>query len=152
MAALADDVKGYIVRALACFDTPETVAKAVKAEFELDVTRQQVAAYDPNKVVGANLSEKWKMVFEETRKRFLEDASSIGVANRTVRLRRLERMADKAESIGAIGLAAQLLEQAAKESGGSYTNQRNINHSGGIEVGTKEQRDAAVSAATDADA
>lgn len=124
MAALTDDVKAYVVRALACFETPETVAKAVKAEFDLDVTRQQVAAYDPNKVVGARLSEKWCAVFEETRAKFLADTSSIGIAHRAVRLKRLERMADKAETMGAIGLAASLLEQAAKEAGDAYTNRQ----------------------------
>lgn len=124
MAALTDDVKAYIVRALACFETPETVARAVKAEFDLDVTRQQVAAYDPNKVVGASLSAKWRAVFEETRAKFLADTSSIGIAHRAVRLKRLERMADKAESMGAIGLAASLMEQAAKEVGEAYTNKQ----------------------------
>ena len=124
MAALDDDVKAFIVRALACFDTPETVAKAVKAEFGLDVTRQQCEAYDPNKAIAAKLGEKWRVLFEETRKSFLEDTSRIGIAHRAVRLKRLERMADKAENMGAIGLAASLMEQAAKEVGEAYTNKQ----------------------------
>jgi hypothetical protein len=124
MAALTDDVKAYIVRALACFDSPTQVAKAIQADFGLTVTPQQVEAYDPNKVTGSKLSSKWRQVFEGARNRFLADTSSIGVSHRAVRLKRLERMASKAEDMGAIGLAASLLEQAAKEAGDAYTNRQ----------------------------
>ncbi len=124
MAALDDDVKAFIVRALACFDSPETVAKAVKAEFGLGVTRQQCEAYDPNKAIGAKLGEKWKTLFEDTRAAFRDDIARIGIANRAVRLRRLDRMAQKAEDMGAIAVAASLMEQAAKEVGEAYTNKQ----------------------------
>lgn len=42
MASLNNEIKAFIVQALACFDTPSQVAKAVKQEFDLDVSRQQV--------------------------------------------------------------------------------------------------------------
>lgn len=35
MATLADDVKAFVVRALACFETATEVAKAVNEEFGL---------------------------------------------------------------------------------------------------------------------
>lgn len=122
MAALKDDVKTFIVQQLACFDTPSVVAEAVKAEFGLSVTRQQVEAYDPSKVSAARLGDKWKVIFEETRKAFLDDTSSIGISHKAVRLRALNRMAAKAEGIGNMALAAQLMEQAAKECGDAFTN------------------------------
>ena len=37
---LPDEVKAFVVQALACFDTPSEVAKAVKEEFGLVVSRQ----------------------------------------------------------------------------------------------------------------
>lgn len=122
MAALKDDVKLFIVQALACFDAPSVVADAVKAEFGEVVTRQQVELYDPTKRNGAKLAEKWREVFEETRRAFLEDTASIGISHKAVRLRALNRMASKAEGMGNMALAAQLMEQAAKECGNSYTN------------------------------
>src|SRR3954452_10970604 len=44
---LTDDVKTFIVRTLAAFDTPSQVARLVKAEYGIDVSRQQVEVYDP---------------------------------------------------------------------------------------------------------
>lgn len=126
MAALAENVKLRIVQALACFDTPSQVAKEIKAEFGLDVSPQQCEAYDPNKRVGQKLSEKFRLIFAETRKAFLEDTSTIGVSHRAVRLRTLQRLIDRAESQGNIGMVSQLLEQVAKETGDAYTNKQKV--------------------------
>ena len=130
MAALADNVKLRIVQALACFDTPSQAAKMVKAEFGLDVSPQQCEAYDPNKRIGQKLSQKFRQIFAETRKTFLEDTSLIGVSHRAVRLRTLQRMIDRAESQGNLALTAQLLEQVAKETGDTYTNKHKLEHTG----------------------
>ncbi|KIC21722.1 hypothetical protein, partial [Leisingera sp. ANG-Vp] len=46
--------------------------------------------------------------------------------NRAVRLRTLQRMAEKAETMGNTVLAKGLLEQAAKEVGNAYTNRREL--------------------------
>ncbi|MDN7490581.1 DUF2280 domain-containing protein [Burkholderia sp. AU45274] len=130
MAALAENVKLRIVQALACFDTPSQVAKEIKAEFGLDVAPQQCEAYDPNKRAGQRLSDKYRAIFEETRKTFLEDTSLIGVSHRAVRLRTLQRMIDKCEAQGNVGMVAQLLEQVAKETGDAYTNRHRLEHTG----------------------
>lgn len=126
MAALTDDVKMFIVHALACFDTPQQVADAVKAEFGLTVTRQQCQAYDPGKSMGAKLSKKWCEIFDATRKAFLVDQASIPIANQNFRLRALNNLYQNAAARGNVALAAQLLEQAAKESGGAFTNRREM--------------------------
>jgi hypothetical protein len=124
MAALKDDVKAFIVQALACFDKPSQVATAVKEEFKIEVTRQQVESYDPTKYAGRTLNIKWRTLFDDTRKRFREETAEIGIANRAARLRALDRMADKAESKGNLPLAIQIIEQAAKEVGDVYVNRR----------------------------
>lgn len=124
MAALKDEVKQFIVQALACFDTPTQVANAVKEEFGLVVSRQQVACYDPHCYVGRNLSEKWRTVFSDTRKKFREDVAEIPIASRAFRLRALARMAQQAEGMRNIALAVQVIEQAAKECGDVYVNRR----------------------------
>ncbi|MBY0238476.1 MAG: DUF2280 domain-containing protein [Burkholderiaceae bacterium] len=124
MAALKDEVKAFIVQALACFDKPTQVVAAVKEQFKLDVTRQQVENYDPTKYAGRTLNIKWKTLFEDTRKRFRDQTAEIGIANRAARLRALDRMADKAEAKGNLPLAMQIIEQAAKEVGDVYVNRR----------------------------
>jgi hypothetical protein len=126
MATLTDDVKTYIVQALACFDTPLQVSDAVKQEFALDVPRSHVAMYQPDRKSGKNLSQKYRELFDATRKAFLEDASTIPIANQNFRLRALDRLYQNAASRGNAALAAQLIEQAAKESGGLFTNRREM--------------------------
>lgn len=127
-AKLSDEVKTYIVQALACFDSPSIAAAAVKKDFGIEVSRQLVESHDPNKKAASGLAPKWRVLFEETRKTFLEDTASIGISHRAVRLRALQRMADKAEGQGNMVLASSLLEQAAKEVGNSYTNHRKLDH------------------------
>lgn len=123
---LSDEVKAFIVQALACYDAPSVVAEAVKQEFGLVVSRQSVEQYDPTKRAGRNLSEKWRVVFEATRTEFKAKTNDIPIANKAVRLRALQRMADKAESMRNLPLAAQLLKQAAEEVGDVYTNKQKI--------------------------
>ncbi|EPB7006335.1 TPA: DUF2280 domain-containing protein [Pseudomonas aeruginosa] len=124
MAALSNDVKAFIVQALACFDTPSQVVEAVQKEFGVTVTRQQVETHDPTKYSGKGLAKRWVALFEDTRKRFREETADIPIANRAYRLRALGRMAEKAESMKNLALTAQLLEQAAKECGDVYVNRK----------------------------
>jgi hypothetical protein len=131
MARLDDKVKRFIVQALACFDTPSQVAAAVKDEFGIDISRMQVATYDPMKATGSDLSPKWRAIFEQTRKKFLDDVSAIPIAQQSFRLRALNRMLRLAEDRKNAALAAQLLEQAAKEVGGAFTNRRELTGKGG---------------------
>jgi hypothetical protein len=122
MAALKDEVKRFIVQALACFDTPTQVVQAVKETFGVEVSRQQCEQYDPTKHAGRDLGVRWKAVFEDTRKRFREETAEIPIANRAFRLRAMNRFVERAETMKNIGLAMQILEQAAKEVGDVYVN------------------------------
>jgi hypothetical protein len=135
---LSQHVQTFIVQSLACFDTPSVVVDAVRKEFGETITRQSVEGYDPSKKAGSKLAEKWKALFEETRKTFLEDTATIAISHRAVRLRALQRMAEKAENQGNMVLAANLMEQAAKEVGDSFTNRRALvgADGGAIEVRT----------------
>jgi hypothetical protein len=123
---LSVEVQTFVVQSLACFDSPSVVVAAVKQEYGETITRQAVENYDPNKKAGANLAGKWRQLFAETRKTFLEDTAGIAISHRAVRLRALQRMAEKAETQGNMVLAASLMEQAAKEVGNAYTNRREL--------------------------
>ena len=122
MAALKDEVKAFIVQALACFDTPSQVCQAVKEQYGIEVSRQLCERYDPTKYSGRDLGQKWKTFFQECRKRFREETVDIPIANRAFRLRAMNRFVEKAETMKNIGLAMQILEQAAKETGDIYVN------------------------------
>lgn len=134
MAALKPEVRAFIVQELACFDTPSQIVESVQKEFKVQVTRQQVASHDPTKVAGKGLAQKWVDLFNRTRDRFLNEISDIPIANKAYRLRALDRMMTKAESMRNMALAASLMEQAAKECGDAYTNKQKVEHSGALAV------------------
>ncbi|ELY5202956.1 DUF2280 domain-containing protein, partial [Yersinia enterocolitica] len=73
-------------------------------------------------------------LFNSTRSRFQTEISDIPIANRAYRLRALDRMATKAESMKNFAMTAQLMEQAAKEVGDAYTNKQKVEHSGGMSI------------------
>jgi hypothetical protein len=120
---LTPEVQTYIVQALACHDAPSIVARSVKEEFGLDLSRQRVEAYDPTKRAGKDLAKRWRELFEATRKAFQDETTEIGISHRSVRLRTLQRLATQAETRGTRRLRLPC-EQAAKEMGDAYTNTR----------------------------
>lgn len=136
MAKLNEAEQRFIVQALACYDTPTQVADAVKEEFGVDVTRQQVAAYDPTKVTSKALAKKWRDLFASTRERFRKEVAEIPIADQAYRLRQLHRMAQEVMRRKNIVLAASLLEQAAKEQGGMFTNRREVSGPNGGPIPT----------------
>jgi len=121
MQILTDEIKEFIVKGLACFDTPSQVAQAVKARFEIAITRQHVYAYDPD--ASQQMSPRWKALHAATREKFLRDVAEVGVSHKVVRLRMLDRIARECESCE-VKLALASLEQAAKECGGHYEKRR----------------------------
>jgi hypothetical protein len=133
---LPEEVKVFIVNALAAFDTPSQVAAAVKEEFEIEVSRQVVQAHDPTKFAGRSLAAKWRTMFEVSRKTFLEDVTAIPIANRATRIRALNRMATRAETMKNFKLAADLHKQAAEEMGNAYTNRREVTGKDGAPLPT----------------
>lgn len=131
MAKLSEAEKRFIVQALACYDTPTQVVEAVKEEFGTVIERSHVAQYDPSKASGRDVAKKWRDLFEDTRARFRKEISEIPIAEQSYRLRQLNRMVQEAMRRKNIVLAASLLEQAAKESGGMFTNKRELSGPGG---------------------
>ena len=126
---LSDEVRLFIVERLAVFDSPQTVATAVKNEFGVVVSRQAVEAYDPTRKAGQPLSPKLREHFCRTRQKFRRDIDDIPVASKAYRLTVLGEMVEQLRSLGNCLGAAALLEQAAKEVGGVY-----VGRAGGAEV------------------
>ncbi|VXA55323.1 conserved hypothetical protein [Acinetobacter proteolyticus] len=114
MATLKEPVKIFIVQALACRDTPQEVADAVKQEFGLEISRIQCAAYDPTKVAGKNLSKKFIDLFNSTREEFDKGALDIPIVNKFYRLREIQKMYEKAGKN--VQLRQSLIKLAREES------------------------------------
>jgi hypothetical protein len=124
MARLEPNVQAYIVQRLACFDSPKQIADAVLDAFGVTIIRQRVEDYDPAK--RPKLAKKWVAMHAAMRSAFLEETAKEPAAHRAVRVRRLGRMAERAEQKGNAVFAASLYEQIAKEVGDSYTNKRDV--------------------------
>jgi len=123
MPTLNDEMKTFIVKRLACYETPSRVAEAVKANFDIEISRQHVYAYDPDS--SQQIAPRWKELHAATRQALLRDAAEIGIAHKMVRLRMLERLAHRYER-HSVALALKCLEMAAKECGGMYENRKPI--------------------------
>lgn len=124
MAQLKKEIKLFIVRSLAVFNTPSETAEAVYQEFEVKITKQNCEKYDPTKRSGENLSAELKAEFEATRKQFLDNPQHIPIANLAYRLQLMQRVINGAGKNSVLIL--KTLEQAAKDEGGAFTNRKEI--------------------------
>ena len=142
MAKLTKEQILRIVERLACFEEPSEVAEAVNEEFGVSVTRQQVWTYDPTRPANdGRIAKDLRDLFGKTRVRFVAETEGIGIAHKRYRLERLQRMFAKAEGMRNYGLAASLLEQAAKEIGGAYTNRKELTGAGGGPIEQHHEHD-----------
>jgi hypothetical protein len=118
MSVLTDEIKAFIVRGLARYETPTRVAASVNAQFGIAIDRRQVYAYDP---AGSRPpAQRWIDLHAATRAKFLAAAAEIGIAHKVVRLRMLDRYANRCDESNSMERAAAFLAQAAKECGGFY--------------------------------
>ncbi len=131
MPDLTDEQKTFIVRCLACFDSPSEVAVLVKEEWNIEVSRQQVRQYNPLQVETA---KKWEALFHATREEFLKDQAAIGIAQKSYRLKVLHDVLHKALAKKNYPMVLEALEKAAKDSGGAYTNTRQISGTLGVSI------------------
>jgi hypothetical protein len=119
---LTNEHQVFIVQCLAYFMMPSEIVEALKAEFNITISRELVRRYNPNQVHRSK--NKWGKIFDEARKAYLEAPHDIGIAHLTHRLDRLNQMMVNAIRLKNYPLAAQLIEQAAKDNGGLFTNKQ----------------------------
>lgn len=110
------------------FSTPQEVVDLVKENFDFAIERSHVFYYDASK--NSKIHKKWKEIFDVTRKNFLEDVSTIPIANRAYRMRELDRIygnqkRQSAKLQNPVEMRATL-KQAAEEEGGAFTNRREL--------------------------
>jgi len=120
---LTDEIKEFIVRRLACFETPSRVVDAVKVIFGIEITRQRVYVYDPR--CPQPPAQRWRDLHAMTREKFLRGVAEIGISHKAVRLQMLDRLARRCER-SRVALALASLALAAKDCGGFYENRRPI--------------------------
>lgn len=128
MATLSHRHKSFIVTALARFHTPTEVVELVQEEFGLELDRRQVDYYNPR--TSQQPAARWCDLFEEARKKYVDDVSDVAIAHERFRLEKLEEILRDRMRRMDHGTAMAALEQAAKERGKAYTNVRDLQSRG----------------------
>lgn len=130
MAKLKKAEQLFIVRSLAQFMTPTEVVKAIKETFKVDVSPQQVEAYDPTKVAGRDLRKEYKEVFEATREEYLKQPiHNISGANDIVQLKILSDLLWAKKNN--VTMTIKIVDQMQKIMKGFYEKRLEITGAGG---------------------
>ena len=86
----------HVVRRLAAYDGPAEIARDMRRQFGIEITRQAIAQYDPTK--GSECAEAWAELFRAARREYMDDkADRAGKSRRVERivLRTVEILADR---------------------------------------------------------
>jgi hypothetical protein len=118
-----DAIRAFIVRALARYLSLSETVDAVKEHFERVVTRQYVYSLDPSNP-HSDVARKWRDLHRVEREKFLSELSSIPIGDQAVRLQRAETLYHNNRRNPVF--QKELLEYAAKELGGQFTNARRV--------------------------
>lgn len=136
MAKLKKAEQLFIVRSLAQFMTPTEVVKAIKETFKVDVSPQQVEAYDPTKVAGRDLRKEYKEVFEVTREEYLKQPiHNISGANDIVQLKILSDLLWAKKNN--VTMTIKIVDQMQKIVKGFYEKRLEITGAGGGAIKTE---------------
>jgi hypothetical protein len=129
---LTTEMQVFVLARYAQMYTPKEVLKQLKEEFGDDpnvdaLALTDIRQYDPSTSQGLRiLSPAMLEVYGRIRKKFLEDVTTIPVANQAYRLRRIQDIIDHPRYKNDADVVPKLLTQAAKEVGGAFTNTQKI--------------------------
>ena len=127
MASLSDGQKRFLVRELACFESPKQVQASFREFYKQTLDIRQISNYDGGKEwARGRMAASLRLYFDRCRTAFLKDTETIGISHKPFRLRALQRYAEQMEGMNNYVGAASMHEQAAKEMGGAYTNRREV--------------------------
>lgn len=119
MAALKTHQKELIVMNLAMFKTPTEVQTILREQEEIDVPLTSIIYYSPDH--SPKLAKKWRHLHSDTRDKYIEETSTIPIANKGFRLQEMQRNYFHLRNQGNIVGAQAVLTDAAKEANDFYS-------------------------------
>ena len=151
---LSEEQKAFLVTSWARYVPGPEIARAFFERFGDRIDLRKVHAYNPDGNSGKALL-KWRKLHADTRAAFLDDVKAIPISHAGYRLNQLQDMFAIARAKSNFQQAAQLLEQAAREAGGAFTNKREVSGNLKVEddrppIDAAEQRALLVAALEDA--
>lgn len=128
---LNEEQKAFLVRCWARYMAPLKIQQAFKEHYGVPIDDRQVHSYNPEGSRARSTKngkglDRWKPLFNEAREQFLKDVDSIPIAHAGYRLRELGDLYIKMRDKNATKIALDILEQAAKEAGGVFTNKTEL--------------------------
>lgn len=127
MAVLTEQDKEAMILQFARFKRPAEVVAFMKEERGVEMDVQQARTYDPTNPRFEADRDKWEPIYLAAREAYITDMKQVAVANQAFRLNELHDLYNRAKTAKNYKLAADLLEQIARECGGALTNQRELN-------------------------
>ena len=119
---LSLDAKTYIVRALACRERPTDILAHLQEHFDVSVDRKALSHYDPR--LNDKLDADLKKLYEKESSDFWAEKNFEPINSLNFRQRlRMELFEQAGRNLK---LKLEILEQAAKDEGGLYSNRREV--------------------------
>src|SRR4051812_2232406 len=84
---LTPELKAYVVRRLATYDTPTAIARDLEELFGVAISVPAVHHYHAERVSYDNLAPCWRELFWETRKAFIAACAQTGTREQMARVR-----------------------------------------------------------------
>lgn len=137
MPKLSREVQVFIITRLACYDRPSVVRDEVRETFGIEVKLPHILYYDAT-AASTRLSEEYRTLFFDVRKRFREEIEEIPIASKAWRLRQRQRLFEKNDTNGNTVAAREDLDQAAREMGDAFSNRRELTGAGGGPIAVKD--------------
>lgn len=128
---LDEKQRAWLVAKWACYARPVELLKEFEDTFGARIPPNQARDYDLSGILTeadakAKGRGKWFNLFRQCRAEFEAAVVDIPIASSAFRIKKLDEMFDQAFIKRNFKTAAQLLEQAAKETGGTYAGKRVI--------------------------
>lgn len=129
--ALTEAQQRWIVCRFACHGRLGEVMAEFEQEFGKPITTTTLRNYDMRNIRDAEHAKergvaKWYPVFKDAQKEYAASIANIPIADATYRLTKIDEMFALAWDRRNFKMAKDLLEQAAKETGGAFSNRRQV--------------------------
>jgi hypothetical protein len=134
MSEITDQMRGFMVRRFACFESTSEVKQAVEDEYGVILSTRDVARHNPTLTAAENLGDNWHELFWAVRRNFEAALDDIGIVHKVYRLQKLDQMERKARKDGDFEMSMKMLRQAAEEIGGAFEKNK-----GGITLATLQK-------------
>lgn len=124
---LTRDLQRKVTARLASFESVPEICSWLEEEHGIEISRSSIYRYDPTNNSHGDLRAELVDFFWDTRRQYLDNVQSVPIAHQRYRMEQAQKALESAQEEGDYYNVKQILEYAAKDLGGKYTNQVDVN-------------------------